>query len=533
MSDIYQWTGNSNTDIGSQANWFDESNPGMGTVPRVNDVAIIQVGQGLFGTLNVDAMDIVQASGAPTISMTGSSTAVTAASLNIAYGFTLDTGAFLQSTDLSVDGSGTNVTVQNGAYLYCAGDANNNLDIGATTGATNLTITKGGVFTYASDSASGTLNVGDYNGNTATLTVNSGAYVDSTLAQFSVGAVAGSSGVVNISGAGTQFFIDDNGFTNIGDFGEQGGSSAGTLSVTGGAYASLVALGEMDVGTTGGMAKLLVSGAGSDISAGPYIEIGIYQTNIAGEVIVQSGGEFDTATDALLNNGTISVSGANSLFTGRVLSADAGTLFAVASGGVARLADVELGGTARITAGTLDVRAQFYLYGGSQLNGYGTVTATTLVNNGTIVANGGTLALSSSITGTGTELIDNHSTLRLAGGAVATQSIHFASGAGTLALADVAGVGARIVDFATGDAIDLVNTAATSLSYATASGLTIDNGTAKVGRLLIKGSYTTASFKLASDGHGGSLITFAGTNAVTPRPIGDPIAFAGHAHPSA
>ena len=511
MSDIYQWTGASNANVASQANWVDESNPGMGTVPGINDVAIIQVGQGIYGVMDVDALDIVQASGAPTISITGSSTAITAASIGIALGFTLDTGAFLQATDLAIDGSGTSMTVQNGAYLYVAGDQNNNLDIGATSGSTSLLVTKGSIFTYASDAASGTLNLGDDNGNTTTLTFNGGAYFDSTLAQFSVGAVAGSTGIVNVAGAGTQFFCDDNGYTNIGDFGEEGGSAQGTFSVTGGAYASLVALGETDIGTTGGMAKVIVSGANSDISAGPYVEIGIFDSNIAGEILVQSGGEFDTATDPLLNNGTISVTGAGSLFTGRILSADSGCLVQVSSGGSLRLADIYLGGTLKLSAGNVDVRALAYLYSGSKIYGFGTISATTLTNNAQIIATGGTLALESSISGTGAIHIQSGATFALSGTSVASQTIQFGSGTETLTLGDAAKVLAHITDFAAGDAIDLLADPATTLSYASGA-LTVLNGTALVAKLAIKGGYTTANFKLASDGHGGSLITYASAN---------------------
>lgn len=524
MADVYQWTGNSNADIGSQANWFDESNPGMGTVPGVNDVAIIQVGQGIFGTLNVASMDIVQSSGAPIVSIIGSSTAVTATALNIAEGFTLDTGAFLQSTDLSIDGSGSVITVQNGSYLYVAGDQNNNLDIGATTGSTKMLVTKGSIFTYTSNSSSGTLNVGDYNGNVTTLTFNGGAYFDSTVSQFSVGAVGGSTGIVNVTGAGTQFLCDDNGYTNIGDFGEETSSAQGTFSVSGGAYASLVALGQMDIGTTGGMAKIIVSGANSDISAGPYVEIGTYQSNIAGEILVQAGGEFDTATDPSLNNGTISVAGAGSLFTGRILSVDSGCVVQASTGGSIRLADVELAGTMKLSAGNVDVRSQLYLYSGGEITGAGTISAVTAVNNGLIVASGGTLTLESSLSGTGAVHIVSSGTFDLTGAAVASQTIQFGSGVDALLLGDAAKVAAHITDFASGDAIDLLADPATRLSYSPGA-LTVLNGTTQVAKLAIKGAYNGAGFTLASDGHGGSLIAYASPNGVREMP---PMGFEHH-----
>jgi hypothetical protein len=337
-----------------------------------------------------------------------------------------------------------------------------------------------------------------------------------------IGAAAGSIGILNVTGADSQFLVDNYGYTTIGDFGELDGSAQGTVSVTGGAYASLSSDGEVDIGTSAGMAKVLVSGANSAIEAGPYVEIGEYQTNIAGEILVQTGGEFDTATDALLNNGTIAVSGANSVFTGRILEVDNGATVQISSGGLIHVADVELGGLVKLSGGSLNVRESLTLYGGSQINGTGTISAATIANAGLIVANGGTLAVSGSITGTGASHIMGGAVLQLGGAVVGTQNIVFESGANELVLGDAAGVNGHILDFAAGDAIDLLGDAATKLSYG-GGALTVSNGTTLVAKLEIKGSYTTGNFKLTSDGHGGSLISYAGTSARDqPGPIGDP-----------
>ena len=92
---VYQWTGSNNADLANQSNWVNVSNPGTVGTPGLNDVAMIQVGQGLYGVIDVAALDIVQASGAPIVSIVGSSTQVTAASVGIGYGFVLDDGAYL------------------------------------------------------------------------------------------------------------------------------------------------------------------------------------------------------------------------------------------------------------------------------------------------------------------------------------------------------------------------------------------------------------------------------------------------------
>lgn len=520
---VYQWTGSNNADLGNGGNWADVSDPGMGQPPGPNDVAIIQVGQGLYGTLNVAALDLVQASGAPTLSITGSSTQVTAASVGIGYGFTLDTGAYLQAGTLGIDGDGTVVTVQNNALLYDSAGENDVLSIGASTGNAALLVTKGGTFYYDSTAASGTLNLGGVSNSTATLTVSAGGIFSSTLSSVNIGAVSGATGVLNVTGAGSQLLLDNYGYTTIGDYGELNGSAQGLVSVTNGGYVSLSSDGEVDIGTSAGMAKISVSGANSAVEAGPYVEIGEYGTNIAGEIIVQTGGEFDTATDALLNNGTIAVTGANSLFTGRILATDGGTTVQVGTGGLVHVADVELGGTIKLTAGNVNARANVYMYGGSEVIGSGTVTAATIANAGLLIASGGTLAVGGSITGTGAMRILSGASLQLSGAVGASQTVMFESGANKLVLGDAAKVVGHITDFATGDAIDLLGDAATKLSYATGA-LTVFNGSTLVAKLEIKGSYTTANFKLASDGHGGSLIGYIAAGSIEPKPVGNPLA---------
>jgi hypothetical protein len=517
---LYQWIGSSNADLASAGNWFNATDPSTGGAPGFNDVGVIEVGEGLYGVLNVAALDIVQASGAPTISITGSSTQVTAASVGIGEGFTLDTGAYLQAGNLAIDGDGTKVIVQNNAYLYDSASAENDvLTIGAGTGNASVLVTNRGTLAYSSNGASGTLNLGGVSNSVATLTVSAGGYFASTLSSVNIGAVAGSSGYLNVTGAGSQFLIDNYGYTTIGDFGESDGSAQGTVSVTAGGYASLSSYGEVLIGTSAGMAKVLVSGANSAIEAGPYVEVGENGTNIAGEILVQSGGEFDTATDLYLNNGTLAVTGANSLYTGRILSADNATLVQVGTGGYVHVADVYLAGKMVLTAGSVTARADVSLYGGSEVTGNGTITAVTLANAGTVLAGLGTLELNGSITGTGVLQISSGGTLMLDQGVVATQTVMFGANANKLLLADVSGFAGHVIDFATGDAIDLLNTAATKLSWAS-NYLTISNGTKQVAKIVVKGSYTTANFKLASDNHGGSLISYVATSAAEPGPIG-------------
>jgi hypothetical protein len=192
---------------------------------------------------------------------------------------------------------------------------------------------------------------------------------------------------------------------------------------------------------------------------------------------------------------------------------DAGTSVQVSSGGSIHVADFDHGGVLKLSAGNVNVRENLNMYGGSEITGNGTVSAASIANAGLIDASGGTLVIGGSITGTGSAHILSGAKLEFLGGAVSTQTVTFESGANTLGLGDAAGFGAHILDFGTGDAIDLLGSIATTLSFSNGA-LTIDDGTTKIAKLVIKGNYTTADFKLTSDGHGGSLISYAAQGAV-------------------
>ncbi len=123
-----------------------------------------------------------------------------------------------------------------------------------------------------------------------------------------------------------------------------------------------------------------------------------------------------------------------------------------------------------------------------------------------------------SITGTGTAEIQRGAKLQLTSSVVSGQSITFESGANTLSLGDAAGFGGHLLDFATGDAIDLLGSVANTLSFS-GGALIVDEGKTRIAKIFMTGSYKTANFKLASDNHGGSLISYEASAA---RPIGEP-----------
>ncbi len=130
-----------------------------------------------------------------------------------------------------------------------------------------------------------------------------------------------------------------------------------------------------------------------------------------------------------------------------------------------------------------------------------------LTNNGRVSAEGGALILAHAGLGTGNLYMGTASTLWLQDGAAAGQTAHFLSTAGTLELSSPANFLGTIAGFASNDLIDLASTAANTLTYA-GGVLTVSEGSVAVAHLNFGGTYTTSSFVLGSDGHGGTSITF-------------------------
>jgi hypothetical protein len=139
----------------------------------------------------------------------------------------------------------------------------------------------------------------------------------------------------------------------------------------------------------------------------------------------------------------------------------------------------------------------------------------TVVNTGTMTAKGGTLELDRAVSGVGaldiaTGSLGARGTVDVTRGADKGQTVDFV-GAGTLALDTPSTFGGHIKGFAGSDLINLTSTAATSESYSgTSSGgvLTVFDGLNPVAHLNMVGSYSTSSFSLSSNGHGGELIHF-------------------------
>jgi hypothetical protein len=163
--------------------------------------------------------------------------------------------------------------------------------------------------------------------------------------------------------------------------------------------------------------------------------------------------------------------GANGLF-------NAGLMESTGAGGLTIDGNLDNAGVLKATAGLLDVTGNVYSFGVSQIGGTGSIEFGGTINQDVTFLAGAT-----------GHLILDHSSAGNDGGAV-------------------------ISGFATGDTIDLRDVqdiAGTSKSFGSSLNegvLTVTDGTHTT-NLSLFGSYTTASFSLSSDSHGGTLVGFA------------------------
>lgn len=129
--------------------------------------------------------------------------------------------------------------------------------------------------------------------------------------------------------------------------------------------------------------------------------------------------------------------------------------------------------------------------------------------SGTIVDTGATLFTGGTLSGAGRIDLASHGLAQINGSAAAGATVAFLDATGTLALANPAGFAATIAGMVAGDTIDLLNTPASTVTDLTfgAHTLTIDVAGGTSYLLHMAGSYTSASFHVAADGHNGAAIT--------------------------
>jgi hypothetical protein len=159
--------------------------------------------------------------------------------------------------------------------------------------------------------------------------------------------------------------------------------------------------------------------------------------------------------------------------------------------------------------------------------------AVALVNTGILEAAIGTLELQNKVTGSGGTLkIEGGATLDAENAVGSGQTVVFDGTNAKLVLDDATHFAAKLSGFDANDKIDLTQFGAgTTLSFtgnATAGTLTVTKGALHASIALI-GDYVAAGFHTSSDGHGGTLVTYAppaGLSSSAPVPLASPAAHA-------
>ena len=261
------------------------------------------------------------------------------------------------------------------------------------------------------------------------------------------------------------------------------------------------------IGTLDGLGSEFVGFSTLSVAAGAHWTVA-GADSFAGTVNL-GGGSTLTASGVLTLTGPVSSAGTMEALAGATvaMNSPAGTTLDLS--GVIRGAGMLAlyGGQFRLddASNTLQV-ASLNVTPNGVLAAAGDIAAA-VTNDGTITTEANaTLIFAGVATGTGVLDVLNGSSLDLPAGVGAGQTIAFDAADGVLGLANLGGFQGTIVAFAPGDKIDLVNTTATSEVYSQGT-LTLYDGAMSVGCMRIDGNYSTASFTLGADGHGGTDIT--------------------------
>jgi hypothetical protein len=298
------------------------------------------------------------------------------------------------------------------------------------------------------------------------------------------GLIRGGTYSVEFTGGGTDRLILDPGAVLVGKVSGAGANStlelaAGTASVSG-------------LGTTfAGFKAINVDAKGQWTDTGTNKIATNTALNVNGTLTV-SGSLNDAG--AVTVRGRLQTSGAGTIDVAKTMTLHAGSVLVANATGA-----IEIGGTGSAAKGLVTVDS------GATLNGAGTVN-NTVHDNGTMLAAGGTLAITGSITGVGGVSISSHAVLSV-GGALGAQQLKFlAGGHETAAFGAPTKVTSTIAGFAATDKLDLVNFKTASLSFANHT-LNVDGVGGTVAHLYFNSTYIGHHFAFTADGHGGTNIS--------------------------
>lgn len=482
----------------------------------------------------IDSGATLYAFSSETVAGTAVGTTVSNATLFISSGGMVS-GATLDGSSIETvysGGEAIGTTVSSGATLALWGTAiasGYTVESGGTLQLLNYTLggytvsdgvvldDRGTVFDTTVESG-GTLSVGTWGGGDAA----SGIVVESG-GTLSVGGTVSNltldSGSVDIMSGGTTFDT-----TVLSGATEHvlGGSVINT-NINSGGVEDLAGGYSFDTTVSGGAVEVLsgVSGVSSAsdtmvLSGGQLIvgtgAIAAYAT-VAGTEILEGDGEDWNST---IESGGLHVVQYRSYYA--VLSA--GAVEIVSSGGMTTYTTVSSGGEEIVSSGATASGLIISSGGIAVASSGGTTEAAELEGGYQLVASGGILSGATIAAGT----------LEVASGAtiVAPSEVAF-SGGGTLQLDGDTNSGWHVAGFGTSDQIDLLDIAfvsatkkkdpATELSFTEGANendtLTVTDGM-HTASIQLLGQYTASEFVAASDGHGGTLITFSATETTTP-----------------
>ncbi len=426
---------------------------------------VLDLAQGATLNETISGAGKLQLGGAQSYTL-ASPAAVSIAHLAVMSGVTLSGSGTIAST-VSDNGSITAA----GGELTISGALNGTGFLAASAGAT-LDLSAGGTLNQAISGA-GTLELSSAYVLGSKLPTVSAILVDAGASLSGTGSLAGTIDVLGTvqASAGTLSLAG-----TLSGGGTLSAAAGAVLAVTkGGAFA-----GDLAGAGTVKIAASTTLNAGASLSAAHILVTGNLTLG-AGESVSNAAG--DNFALSAASGVIITLAGS----TGDTFT-NAGTLAANGAGGEHVSAAFMNTGTAGVSAGTLAF--------------LGAVT-----NNGSFSAAAGAAIFDKDVGGTGTLSIGATGTLSLLLGSAAGQTVDFLAGTGALDLTAPIDFLGAIGGFGGGDTIDLVNTVGTISVYSNGV-LTISDGTRTEARLHFDGSYTKSEFSLASDGHGGMVLTF-------------------------
>lgn len=519
------WNGTSTADWSIAADWS------TGTVP---DATIdVQLGGTTTYTTTITT---AQAANSVTLN-DATATLLDSASLTLAGALTLTAGTFNLDTTGSLGWSAGNGTVNvasgatfhatgthtldnvqfnlgsvsaSGAFAMLSFDAltlGSNAVVALTGGVpatststfeevTGTSLTNNGTIEALQGYASGLIYV--------TTLVNTGSLINASTSGYTVEATnITNTGLISASNGGGIGISGFNSFTNSGTITDNGGVAISSLN--------FVNNGTINVGGTNsylaldgnGPTATPIAGTGTINLTGAADNLEFIQTQTMASGTINLTGTGDTI--AVVSSATNAPGGpASSVVTlgaATVINQTAGTASIIASAGGPGVTDT------LINNGTINLSASA---------GSLTVSTTDFTNNGTVaVSNGDHLVIQTTLDGTGSVTLASGASVEIGAAAAATDQITFTDGQNDVLKLDTAATFASTINgFNLGDTIDLAGQVATSATWANGVlTVALSGGTSL--NIALAGNYAGASFKVASDGAGGTNITL-GQAVVTP-----------------